>query len=76
MLPKLNHVCHEILSYSETTRESVLCQINNDAELPETVRTIISFLIINAPALLSPSSPSDRQGCGPAHSPAIQGAHQ
>lgn len=76
MLPKHHLLCREILSYTETAKESVLSQVNNDEELPETVRNIVSFLIRNAPVLLSPSSPSDRQGFGLAHSPAIREVHR
>lgn len=76
MRPKLNLFCHEILAYTESDKESVLSQINADAELPETVRDIVRFLIMNAPVLLSPSFPSNPQGYGPVRSQATQEVHR
>lgn len=76
MLEKLELLCSEILSFSDSARESILIQIKNDTDLPPAIKNILSFLITNARGLICPSSPSGRQECAHAHIPATQEVHQ
>lgn len=72
----IERVCRELTNYPEPTRKSILHAIEKDPHIPQTIKNILTFLILNAPELLSPSSPLSRQGNAPAHIPATQEAHQ
>ncbi len=57
MLP-IETICREICFYPENERNAIIQKISNDADLSETAKEIMSFLIDNA--LLLTSAPSLR----------------
>jgi len=69
-------ICREICFYPENERIAVIRKITNDVDLPETVKEIMSFLIVNAPLLTSHACTSDLPEIEPVSTSRFQKARQ